>query len=90
MWGIKQGDSPVDCARMLAEEFGKDNICVAADVKDVFKYGINFRNLTPKDQIYVNKLHYRINQEINENNSVNSINNMSNMKVLANAKKQTR
>lgn len=72
----------VDCARMLAEEFGTKNIRIAANVKDIFKYGIEFRDLLPRDQIYVNKIKYMIKQEMNANNNLT--------RMVANAKEQTR
>lgn len=75
-------DGVVDCARMLAEEFGTKNIRIAANVKDIFKYGIEFRDLLPRDQIYVNKIKYMIKQEMNANNNIT--------KMIANAKEQTR
>lgn len=76
-------DGVVDCARMLAEEFGTDNIRIAANVKDIFKYGIEFRDLTPKDQIYVNKLKYMLKLHINKEEIKKR--NLDNMKVLINA-----
>lgn len=80
-------DHVVDCALMLAEEYGTKNIRIAANVRDIFKYGIEFRDLLPRDQIYVNKLHYMIKQEManDANTNKNSI-----TKVIANAKEQNR
>lgn len=77
-------DGVMDCARMLAEDYGTNNIRIAANVKDVFKYGIEFRDLLPRDQIYVNKIQYMIKQEI-ANTNKNSI-----TKVVANVKEQNR
>lgn len=76
-------DGVVDCARMLAEEYGTNNIRIAANVKDIFKYGIEFRDLTPRDQIYVNKIQYMINQETKQSN-------LNVLKVRANVKEQNR
>ena len=46
------------------------------------KYGIEFRDLLPRDRIYVNKIKYMIKQEMNANNNIT--------RMIANAKEQTR
>lgn len=66
--GVKKGESCVDCAKMLREEYGS-LITVGADIsKDVYKYNIMFRELTPKDRIYLNKITYMCKQEENAEN----------------------
>lgn len=64
--GVCKGEDCVDCARMLAEEYSTSNITVAANVKEIFKYGIEFRPLLPKDRIYQNKICYACKKAIEE------------------------
>lgn len=84
--GLKKGESCLDCARMLKEEYS-DRITIAADIsKDVYTYGIMFRKPDHKDKIYINKIRYMMAQErAAEKEKQNNL-----AKVIANAKEQTR